>query len=249
MAMFYVDDGLVAARTAAEADALVDLVASMFSIRALGEPEDFLGIRITRDRVARTITIDQEDKAHALSASCGLTGECRGVPMSPDTYAGLRAVEDGEPTGDLEKYQSVVGSLLHLAQCTRPDIALSVGALTSYCHAPSQAHLDAAFDVVRYVGHTAGRGITYGRSVAPLEMWCDANFAACLDTRRSTTGWVVTMYGGAVSWSSKKEATTAAPRWKRGTGHAGRWPGRVPRCSRCWWNQRCCRTTSRFGGR
>ena len=110
----------------------------------------------------------------------------------------------------MEKYQSVVGSLLHLAQCTRPDIALSVGALTSYCHAPSQAHLDAAFDVVRYVGHTAGRGITYGRSVAPLEMWCDANFAACLDTRRSTTGWVVTMYGGAVSWSSKKQATTAA---------------------------------------
>jgi hypothetical protein len=40
--------------------------------------------------------------------------------------------------------------------------------------------------------------------------WCDANFPACKDTWRSTTGWVVTMYGGAVSWSSKKQATTAA---------------------------------------
>ena len=48
--MFYVSDGMVAARTAAEADALVDLVASMFSIRALGEPEDLLGIEICRDR-------------------------------------------------------------------------------------------------------------------------------------------------------------------------------------------------------
>ena len=36
-----------------------------------------------------------------------------------------------------------------------------------------------------------------------------ANFAACLDTRRSTTGWVVTMYGGAVSWQSKKQPTVA----------------------------------------
>jgi hypothetical protein len=44
----------------------------------------------------------------------------------------------------------------------------------------------------------------------PLGFWCDANFAACRDAWRSTTGWVVTMYGGAVSWSSKKQATSAA---------------------------------------
>jgi hypothetical protein len=43
LAMIYVDDGLVAARTAREADALVELVASMFAIRALGEPKDFFG--------------------------------------------------------------------------------------------------------------------------------------------------------------------------------------------------------------
>jgi hypothetical protein len=57
LAMFYVDDGLVAAKTVEQADALVELVASMFAIRALGEPEDFLGIQISRDRAARTITI------------------------------------------------------------------------------------------------------------------------------------------------------------------------------------------------
>jgi septal ring-binding cell division protein DamX len=41
-------------------------------------------------------------------------------------------------------------------------------------------------------------------------VWCDANFAACLETRRSTTGWTVIMYGGAVSLSSKEQATAAA---------------------------------------
>jgi hypothetical protein len=48
LAMFYVDDGLVAAKTVAEADALVDLVGSMFEIRKIGEPDDFLGIHICR---------------------------------------------------------------------------------------------------------------------------------------------------------------------------------------------------------
>jgi hypothetical protein len=65
-------------------------------------------------------------------------------------------------------------------------------------------------DVVQCVGGTSGRGITFGGSERPLWFWCDANFEACHDARRSTPGWVATMNGGAVSWSSKKQLTTAA---------------------------------------
>jgi hypothetical protein len=210
LVMFYVDDGLVAAKTTA--DALVDLVGSMhiFEIRKLGEPQDFLGIRICRDRSAGTITVDQDDKAEAPAAEVGVSGQCRMVPMSPEVYWKLRGAQPGEPMTDKLRYQRVVGSLLHLAQCTRPDIALPVAALAAYSSAPSARHFAVLLDVVRYVGGTASRGITYGGKGHPLGFWCDANFAACRDTWRSTTGWVVTMYGGAVSWSSKKQATVAA---------------------------------------
>jgi hypothetical protein len=206
-----VDDGLVAAKTAVEADALVDLVESMFEIRKLGEPQDFLGIHICRDRSAGTITVDQEDKAEALAAEVGVSGQCRMVPMSPEVYGELRGAQPGEPMTNKLRYQRVVGSLLHLAQCTRPDIALPVAALAAYSSAPSARHFAVLLDVVRYVGGTASRG-TYGGKGHPLGFWCDANVAACRDTRRSTTGWVVTMYGGAVSWSSRKQATAAAAR-------------------------------------
>jgi hypothetical protein len=57
--MFYVDDGIVAARNGVEADALVDVIASIFEIRRLGEPQDMLGIEISRDLAAETITIWQ----------------------------------------------------------------------------------------------------------------------------------------------------------------------------------------------
>ena len=158
-----------------------------------------MGIEITRDRCARTISIDQARKSKALAAATCVAGERRSVPMSPDTFSGLRAAQTGEPMADVHAYQSVIGSLLHLAQCTRPDIAAAVGALAAYNAAPSQVHMQAAMDVVRYVGCTAERGITYGHTAVPVETWCDSNFAACQDTRRSTTGWVVVMYGGAVS--------------------------------------------------
>jgi hypothetical protein len=210
LAMFYVDDGLVAAKTAAEADALVDLVGSMFKIRKMGEPENFLGINICRDSSAGTITVDQADKATALAAELGVSGKFRAVPMTPEVFGELRGAQPGEPMADKMQYQRVVGSLLHLAQCTRPDIALPVAALAAFSSAPSTQHHAVLLDLVRYVGGTASRGITFGGKRQPLGFWCDANFAACKDTRRSTTGWVVTMYGGAVSWSSKKQATTAA---------------------------------------
>jgi hypothetical protein len=54
-------------------------------------------------------------------------------------------------------------------------------------------------NVACYVGSTAGRGMTLRGSDKPVGFWCDANFAACQDTRRSTTSWVVVMYGEAVS--------------------------------------------------
>jgi hypothetical protein len=132
------------------------------------------------------------------------------VPMSPECFASLRAAQLGEPMAHNLTYQKVIGSLLHLAQCTRPDIALPVGALASYASTPSEAHSEALVKLVRYVGMKAGRGLTFGGSDTPVGFWCDANFAACQDTRRSTTGWLVVMCGRAVSRASKKQPTAAA---------------------------------------
>jgi hypothetical protein len=199
LTMFYVDNGMVAACNDAEADALVDVIASIFEIRRLGEPQDMLGIEISRDLAAGTITIRQCAKAKALAAMFGVEGERRATPMTPAAQANLRAACEGDTMADIARYQSGVGSLLHLSQCVRPDIAAPVGALAAYNSAPTDSHFAAMLDVIRYVGSTAERGITYGKSSVPVAIWCDANFAGCPDTRRSVSGWVVVCFGGAVS--------------------------------------------------
>jgi hypothetical protein len=209
LTMFYVDDGMVAARNGVEADALVDVIASIFEIRRVREPQDMLGIEISRDLAAGTITIRQCAKAKALAAMFGVEGERHATPMTPAAQASLRAACEGHTMADIVRYQSGVSSLLHPAQCVRPDIAAPVGALAAYNSMPTDSHFAAMLDVIRYVGSTAERGITYGQSSVPVAIWYDANFVGCPDTWRSVSGCVVVCFGGAVSWESCKQTTTA----------------------------------------
>jgi hypothetical protein len=98
--------------------------------------------------------------------------------MTPVIYEALRAAQDGDVMADRERYQAGIGSLLHMAQCVRPDIAAPVGALAAYSSAPTSTHYDALLGVIWYVASTSDQGITYGHLETPIEVWCDANFAA-----------------------------------------------------------------------
>jgi hypothetical protein len=52
--------------------------------------------------------------------------------------------------------------------------------------------------------------VSFEGSEETLVSYCDADYACDVDTRRSTTGYVFLMYGGAVSWSSRLQPTVAA---------------------------------------
>jgi len=99
---------------------------------------------------------------------------------------------------------------MHLAVTTRPDIAFAVGALARHLAKPNSAHWAAVKGVLRYLAGSADVGITFLGSKQPLAAYCDADYAADKDTRRSTTGYVFVLYGGAVSWQSKRQPTVAA---------------------------------------
>lgn len=118
-------------------------------------------------------------------------------------------------------YRSVVGSLMYLAQCTRPDIAHAVGTLSQHLDWPGFQQWNAAFHVLRYIRGTHDFGIVYSgenqdqdvitgmKSQECPQSHCDADWAGDKDTRRSTTGYVFSLAGGAVSWRSRLQPTVA----------------------------------------
>ena len=109
---------------------------------------------------------------------------------------------------------SAVGSLMYAMVCTRPDIADAVGVLSRFMSKPRKQHWTAVKQLFRYLCSTSDYGLCYqGRPgldrVLDIRGFVDADWARDLDQRRSTSGYVFNLFGGAVLWMSKKQSVVA----------------------------------------
>ncbi|KAJ9527439.1 hypothetical protein QJQ45_025713, partial [Haematococcus lacustris] len=206
----YVDDCLLAVSKGdmGTLEWVKQQLAAVFDIHQLGPVEQFLGMRISRDRAARQLVLSQEQYALSVVDRYGLAdSRPRAVPLSTAEQLQREGVQQQSEGG--HSFAEVIGSLQHLAVVSRPDIAHAVGVLAKFMSAPTKEHWRVLRGVLRYVADTAAMGLMYGAS-AGLVGFCDADFAGDTDTRRSTTGHVFMLHGGAVSWSSRRQPTVAA---------------------------------------
>ncbi len=205
--LVYVDDILIAAKDIKLVEETKTALLTSFEARDMGDAHIFVGYEIERDRGARRLKIVQRRMASELVTKYGLAdGKTKTTPMSTATKLTSSKTDllDKERFG----YAELVGSLLYLSVCTRPDIAYAVGVLARFMSKPSTAHWLAAKAVVRYLAGTTDYGIVFGKEES-LHGFCDADYGGDIDTRRSTTGYVFMLNGGVISWSSRLQATVA----------------------------------------
>jgi hypothetical protein len=94
---------------------------------------------------------------------------------------------------------------------TRPDIAQAVGALSRYMQHPTEHHWNTDKNVLRYLSGAPEVGIVFKQKGGSLVGCCDASYADDLDIRRSTTGYVFLLGGGAVSWARQARFSQQLP--------------------------------------
>jgi len=112
-----------------------------------------------------------------------------------------------EELADARRFRSLVGGLIYLTH-TRPDIAFSVGVVSRFMQQPSKVHYGAAKRILRYIAGTLDYGIWYSNTNNfRLCGYTDSDYGSSLDDRRSVSANVFTLGSGAVTWSSKKQAT------------------------------------------
>lgn len=63
---------------------------------------------------------------------------------------------------------------------------------------------------MRYIKGSPGMGILLKRgSLKDVASYCDADWAACPNTKRSVTGYMMTLGESLISWKSKKQPTVS----------------------------------------
>ena len=103
------------------------------------------------------------------------------------------------------EYSRIIGSLMYLMSCTRPDIAYSISKLSRFTSNPGADHRKVIIRVLRYLRGTQDYGLNYGSYPAVLEGYTDANWISSKKALKSTSGYVFTLAGAAVSWKSSKQ--------------------------------------------
>ncbi|KAG7560507.1 Retrotransposon gag domain [Arabidopsis thaliana x Arabidopsis arenosa] len=199
--LVYVDDIIISSNNDSEVDLLKSQLKSFFKLRDLGALKYFLGLEIARS--AEGIHICQRKYALDLLDSAGLLG-CKpsSIPMDPHVKF---AKDRGGELVDAEAYRRLIGKLMYL-QITRPDITFAVNKLSQFAQAPRKAHQHAVYKILHYIKGTIGQGLFYSaKSEMQLQMFADADYDSCLDTRRSTSGFCLFLGSSLISWKSKKQ--------------------------------------------
>ena len=206
--LVYVDDLAIASKSRQLVSQLKERLLEVFDGRDLGPLSSYLGIAVERDRAARTIIISHKRMILELLDKYGLENcHPRQLPLSASALTGTPGELLDHST---HPFRQLVGSLMHLSVTTRPDISFAVGALARQMAQPAAVHWQAAKGVLRYLAGTVDCGLTFGGGSLELTGYCDADYAADTDTRKSTTGYVFILNNGAVSWQSKRQPTVAA---------------------------------------
>ncbi|XP_021984785.1 uncharacterized mitochondrial protein AtMg00810-like [Helianthus annuus] len=202
--LVYVDDVIVTGNQGHKLHAFIKALNTEFALKDLGELSYFLGLEVVHMNQGLFIhqakyATDVLERARMMDAKLAAT------PLSSTVLFSSM----GDPYHDPTFYRSIVGALQYLT-ITRPDLSYAVNQVSQFLHDPTIQHFQEVKRILRYVKGTISYGLNFTKPTnVNILGFTDADWAKCLETRRSTYGNSIFLGGNLVSWSSKKQPTVS----------------------------------------
>ncbi|CAI7844817.1 unnamed protein product, partial [Closterium sp. NIES-54] len=207
--LVYVDDLVFATADTAGLAHVKSELQKRHTCTDLGELRSYLALQITRDRAHRTITLTQSHMVQQVLQRFDFTySSPQATPLSTrHSLSALPSDESVEPSGP---YPELVGCLMYLMTCTRPDLAYPLSILARYVapgrHRPE--HMAAAKRVLRYLCSTSGMGLVLGgQRPVVLTGHADASWADDQASQQSSQGYTFSLGSGSISWRSTRSSS------------------------------------------
>ncbi|THH07313.1 hypothetical protein EW145_g3454 [Phellinidium pouzarii] len=206
----YVDDMTIAAKSKDQYLFVKEELEKHFKLHDLGPTSFLLGVRVERDRSKRLLSLSQRQYIIDILERFEMSNCTTVTTPLPDGHRLSKAMapKDAEEIAFMKTvpYRQLVGALMYLAVATRPDISYAVGVLARFSSNPGPSHWKAAKHLCRYLQGTKDMKLTYTPDPHAPELFTtfsDADHGGDEDNRRSTSGMVVKMGTGAISWASR----------------------------------------------
>lgn len=207
--IIYVDDMSIISKSEAAIGKTTEILKAHFKIQNLGNIKYYLGLEITRDNggnyaISQTKYINQVVEQYGLKDA-----KVSNVPLS--VGYGKENGDNDDLLPDNDNYRKLIGCLLYIAVNTRPDIAASVSILAQKVSCPTQNDWLELKRVLKYLKGTKDLKLALSsiKQNGTCHAYADANWAEDKHDRKSNTGYIVFVCGGAVSWCSKKQSCVA----------------------------------------
>ncbi|GJP44099.1 hypothetical protein CLOM_g3503, partial [Closterium sp. NIES-68] len=207
--LVYVDDMILITADSAELERVKRELGSRLKCKDLGELQHYLGMEITRDRAARTISLSQ---GHYLQQVLERFDMARGTPQVTPLPVGHHLTPLTSPSSSSHPYAELIGSLMYAMVSTRPDLAYPISVLARFVGTGKHdtTHWQAAKRVLRYLRGTKDYVLTLGGPSPPLLTgYSDSSWADSRPDRRSSQGYGFSLGSGLISWRSTRSSSIA----------------------------------------
>ena len=208
---FYVDDvvALYHHKYRDRWEAFKQRLFQQYEFKDMGEIKWFIGIRVIRDRSQRKLWLCQDSYIDRIATRFAARSTSRYRSPLPLDDLTQYINEDPAKPQDIFVYQQNVGSALYPACITRPDAARAASHLAEFSANPHEAHVSAIDRAITYLKRTKNLAIEYSAPTIPgqsvFKAFSDSAFADDSTTRRSSAGFLITLFGGPIDWKSYKQ--------------------------------------------
>ncbi|XP_070029625.1 uncharacterized mitochondrial protein AtMg00810-like [Nicotiana sylvestris] len=202
--LLYVDGIILIGSHSSFLDHFISRLSRQFAMKDLGDFHYILGVQAVRS--SNGLHLSQQKYISDLLLKFHMH-TCKPV-RTPITSRTSLCIMDGELLSDPSEYRSMVGALQYLTM-TRPDIAYVVNIVSQFMHAPRTTYLHCVKRIFRYLQGTiiSELFLRAFSSASFILAYSDADWAGCLDSRRSTTGFAVFLGSNLILWRAKKQLT------------------------------------------